>query len=46
MEYGVLQALAEGFALMQHKKGLDIPAIIKLWNGGSVMGSLNSPERP
>lgn len=39
MEYGVLQALAEGFALMQHKEGLDVPAVVKLWNGGSVMRS-------
>jgi 6-phosphogluconate dehydrogenase len=42
MEYGVVQALAEGFALMERKRSafdLDVAAIIRLWNGGSVMRS-------
>lgn len=41
MEYGVCQAMAEGFSLMQHKPefNLNLASIIKLWNGGSVMRS-------
>ena len=41
IEYGMMQALAEGFALMGAKKelGLDLPAIGELWRHGSVVRS-------
>jgi 6-phosphogluconate dehydrogenase len=40
IEYGMMQAIAEGFALM-HKSpyGLDLPAIANLWMQGSVVRS-------
>ena len=40
IEYGMMQAIAEGFALM-HKSpyGLDLPAIAHLWMQGSVVRS-------
>ena len=42
IEYGMLQAYAEGFAVMQAKKDfgtLDLHAIAHLWNQGSVVRS-------
>lgn len=41
IEYGMMQALAEGFALMQDKPGfnLDLAAIAELWRHGSVVRS-------
>jgi 6-phosphogluconate dehydrogenase len=41
IEYGMMQALAEGFALMQAKTeyGLDLAAIAELWRHGSVVRS-------
>jgi 6-phosphogluconate dehydrogenase len=40
IEYGMMQAIAEGFALM-HKSpyGLDLPGIAQLWMQGSVVRS-------
>jgi 6-phosphogluconate dehydrogenase len=39
-EYGLLQAYAEGFELLQASSfELDLPAIAKLWNQGSVVRS-------
>jgi 6-phosphogluconate dehydrogenase len=40
IEYGMMQAIAEGFALM-HKSsyGLDLPRIANLWMQGSVVRS-------
>jgi 6-phosphogluconate dehydrogenase len=42
IEYGMLQAYAEGFAVLQAKQDfgdLDLPAISHLWNQGSVVRS-------
>jgi len=41
IEYGMMQAMAEGFALLQAKTefGLDIAAIAELWRHGSVVRS-------
>src|SRR5512143_1328367 len=41
IEYGMMQAFAEGFALMKHKPGfdLDLGAIAQLWRHGSVVRS-------
>jgi len=41
IEYGMMQALAEGFALMKDKPGfdLDIGKIAELWRHGSVVRS-------
>jgi len=41
IEYGMMQALAEGFALMQRKEefSLDLAAIGELWRHGSVVRS-------
>ncbi len=41
IEYGMMQALAEGFALMRQKPGfdLDVGAIAELWRHGSVVRS-------
>ncbi len=40
IEYGLMQAYAEGFALLQKSDfGLDLPAIAKLWLQGSVVRS-------
>jgi 6-phosphogluconate dehydrogenase len=41
IEYGMMQALAEGFALMEnkHEFNLDVAAIAELWRHGSVVRS-------
>jgi 6-phosphogluconate dehydrogenase len=41
IEYGLMQAYAEGFELMQAKKelGLDLPQIAQVWRHGSVVRS-------
>lgn len=41
IEYGMMQALAEGFALLEHKRefGLDPKQIAELWRHGSVVRS-------
>ena len=42
IEYGMLQAYAEGFAILEAQKkfgDLDLPAISHLWNQGSVVRS-------
>src|SRR5471032_1285946 len=42
IEYGMLQAYAEGFAILEAQKAfgdLDLPAISHLWNQGSVVRS-------
>ena len=42
IEYGLMQAYAEGFEIMQaseHFPGLDLDKIAKLWNQGSVVRS-------
>jgi len=41
IEYGLMQAYAEGFALMQRKKefNLDLPKIAEIWRHGSVVRS-------
>jgi len=41
VEYGMMQALAEGFALMKGKAefGLDVAAIAEMWRHGSVVRS-------
>ena len=40
IEYGMMQAYAEGFELMSVSEyGLDLPRIAKLWNQGSVVRS-------
>jgi len=41
IEYGMMQALAEGFALMENKRelGLDVAAIAEAWRHGSVVRS-------
>jgi 6-phosphogluconate dehydrogenase len=41
IEYGIMQAYAEGFDLFRHKKefGLDLLQISKIWQFGSVVRS-------
>jgi 6-phosphogluconate dehydrogenase len=41
IEYGMMQALAEGFALMHNRfdLGLDVAAIAQMWRHGSVVRS-------
>jgi 6-phosphogluconate dehydrogenase len=41
IEYGLMQAYAEGFSLLRHKQefGLDLPAIAEVWRHGSVVRS-------
>jgi 6-phosphogluconate dehydrogenase len=41
IEYGMMQALAEGFALLHHRAdlGLDVAAIAQMWRHGSVVRS-------
>jgi 6-phosphogluconate dehydrogenase len=40
IEYGMMQAYAEGFELMSASEyGLDLPAVAQLWNQGSVVRS-------
>jgi 6-phosphogluconate dehydrogenase len=41
IEYGLMQAYAEGFELMQAKQefGLDLPDIAEIWRHGSVVRS-------
>ncbi len=41
IEYGMMQAYAEGFSVMQHKQefGLDLHAIAEIWGYGSVVRS-------
>ncbi|MSQ41992.1 MAG: decarboxylating 6-phosphogluconate dehydrogenase [Dehalococcoidia bacterium] len=40
IEYGLLQSYAEGFALLdRYDEPLDLPAIARLWNRGSVVRS-------
>jgi 6-phosphogluconate dehydrogenase len=41
IEYGMMQALAEGFALLRRKEehGLDLVQIAKIWRNGSVVRS-------
>jgi 6-phosphogluconate dehydrogenase len=41
IEYGMMQALAEGFAILEKKKdlGLDVAAIADVWRHGSVVRS-------
>ncbi|MBA3015091.1 MAG: decarboxylating 6-phosphogluconate dehydrogenase [Proteobacteria bacterium] len=42
IEYGMMQAYAEGFAILEHSpygKGLDYGALSHLWNQGSVIRS-------
>jgi 6-phosphogluconate dehydrogenase len=41
IEYGLMQAYAEGFSILQHKKGLelDVHQIAEIWRDGSVVRS-------
>ncbi|MGI8896716.1 MAG: 6-phosphogluconate dehydrogenase, partial [Casimicrobiaceae bacterium] len=41
IEYGMMQALAEGFALMEGKRelDLDVAAVAEMWRHGSVVRS-------
>jgi len=41
IEYGMMQAYAEGFTIMEHKKdfALDLPQISQIWRYGSVVRS-------
>jgi 6-phosphogluconate dehydrogenase len=41
IEYGMMQAYAEGFTIMEHKKefDLDLPEIANIWRYGSVVRS-------
>jgi 6-phosphogluconate dehydrogenase len=41
IEYGLMQAYAEGFSILQHKKefNLDLPQIAQIWRYGSVVRS-------
>jgi 6-phosphogluconate dehydrogenase len=41
IEYGMMQAFAEGFTIMENKKefGLDLPEIAQIWRFGSVIRS-------
>jgi 6-phosphogluconate dehydrogenase len=41
IEYGLMQAYAEGFAILRHKEefALDLPRIAEIWQSGSVVRS-------
>ena len=41
IEYGLMQAYAEGFSIMEHKKdlGLDLHGVAEIWREGSVVRS-------
>ena len=41
IEYGMMQAFAEGFSIMKHKKelGLDLAQVAEVWRHGSVVRS-------
>jgi 6-phosphogluconate dehydrogenase len=41
IEYGLMQAYAEGFSILRHKKefALDLPRIAEVWRYGSVVRS-------
>ena len=41
IEYGMMQAFAEGFSILQHKEefGLDLHQIAEIWQHGSVVRS-------
>ena len=41
IEYGLMQAYAEGFSIMQHKTefGLDLSQVAEIWRSGSVVRS-------
>ena len=41
IEYGLMQAYAEGFSIMQHKTefGLDLNQVAEIWRNGSVVRS-------
>jgi 6-phosphogluconate dehydrogenase len=41
IEYGLMQAYAEGFAILHHKEefALDLPRIAEIWQSGSVVRS-------
>jgi 6-phosphogluconate dehydrogenase len=41
IEYGMMQAYAEGFAILQHKRefGLDLHQVAEIWRYGSVVRS-------
>ncbi len=41
IEYGMMQAIAEGFDLLEHgrMKNLDLPKISHLWNHGTIVSS-------
>ncbi|MGY0556953.1 MULTISPECIES: phosphogluconate dehydrogenase (NAD(+)-dependent, decarboxylating) [unclassified Lysobacter] len=41
IEYGMMQAYAEGFSIMEHKKdfGLDLHQVAEIWRSGSVVRS-------
>ncbi len=41
IEYGMMQAIAEGFDLLQNGsvKGLDLPGIAGIWNHGTIVSS-------
>jgi len=41
IEYGLMQAYAEGFSILEHKKefGLDLHQIAEIWRNGSVVRS-------
>ncbi|OGC92031.1 MAG: 6-phosphogluconate dehydrogenase (decarboxylating) [candidate division Zixibacteria bacterium RBG_16_53_22] len=41
IEYGMMQALAEGFSILEHKKelGLDLHQVSRIWQHGSVVRS-------
>jgi 6-phosphogluconate dehydrogenase len=41
IEYGMMQALAEGFSILEHKKelGLDLHQVSRIWQYGSVVRS-------
>ena len=41
IEYGLMQAYAEGFSILQHKRefGLDLHQVAEIWRHGSVVRS-------
>lgn len=39
IEYGVMQAYAEGFALLDQKGGYDLEAVARLWTRGTIIRS-------
>jgi 6-phosphogluconate dehydrogenase len=41
IEYGMMQAYAEGFSILEHKKemGLDLAQVAEIWRNGSVVRS-------